>query len=184
MRIGVYGPRVVGEEEFRRQKEVVARAAQIYGPRVTGGRAEAKTTAEPPKAAASAPPGRAAVHLEAERLEGENGAHARAPQPAAPTAGGGDGELSEPPSIEGAGGDEAVQAAAGADAYLSVAELRAAVTANPALVDVFLERELARQPKPRVSALRALLDTEQSEGGARRPEIVAKIKAALGEATR
>ena len=145
MRIGVYGPRVVGEEEFRRQKEVVARAAQIYGPRVTGGRAEAKTTAE---------------------------------------AGGGDGEPSEPTSIEGAGGDEAVQAAAGADGYLSVAELRAAVTANPALVDVFLERELARQPKPRVYALRVLLDTEQSEDGARRPEIVAKIKAALGEATR
>jgi len=143
MRIGVYGPRVVGEEEFRRQKEVVARAAQIYGPRVTGGRAEAKTTAEPPKATASAPT-----------------------------------------SIEGAGGDEEVQAAAGADGYLSVAEVRAAVTANPALVDVFLERELARQPKPRPSALRALLDTEQSEDGARRPEIVAKIKAALGEATR
>ena len=53
MSIGLYGPRVVGDDEFRRQQEVVARAAQIYGPRVTGGRAEAKTTAEPPKATAS-----------------------------------------------------------------------------------------------------------------------------------
>lgn len=160
MSIGLYGPRVVGDEEFRRQQEVVARAAQIYGPRVTGGRAEAKTTAEPPKATASAP------------------------QPAAPEAGGGDGEPSAPTNIEGAGGDEAVQIAAGADGYLSVAELRAAVTANPALVDGFLDQELARQPRPRVSALRALLEAEQTEGGARRPEIVAKIKAALGEATR
>lgn len=202
MSIGLYGRRVVGEEEFRRQQEVVQQAAQIYGPRVTGGRAAAETTTPPATATHEAPLQQHDVNLEAERLKQENeelraqvatlmdklqralSAVAAGTPPAT-------GAATEPASGENAGAeagaevsDEAVKAAAGADGYLSVSEMRAAVTANPALVDGFLEQELARQPKPRVSALRALLEAEQSEGGARRPEIVEKIKAALGEATR
>lgn len=211
MSIGLYGRRVVGDEEFRRQQEVVQQAAQIYGPRVTGGRAAAETTTPPATATHEAPLQQHDVNLEAERLKQENeelraqvatlrdqlqsalSAVAAGTPPVAGAAdgepqGGGPGEAAtEPASGAEAGAevsDEAVKAAAGADGYLSVAELRAAVTANPALVDGFLGQELARQPKPRVSALRALLEAEQSEGGARRPEIVEKIKAALGEATR
>src|SRR5690606_40278589 len=116
MSIGLYGPRVVGDEEFRRQQEVVARAAQIYGPRVTGGRAEAKTTAEPPKATASAP------------------------QPAAPEAGGGDGEPSEPTNIEAAGGDEAVLARGGVRGLLGCAEVTAEVMVKAAAVVSYLDQ--------------------------------------------
>lgn len=215
MSIGLYGRRVVGDEEFRRQQEVVQQAAQIYGPRVTGGRAAAETTTPPATATHEAPLPQHDVNLEAERLKQENeelraqvaalrdqlqsalSAVAAGTPPAAGAAdgepqGGGPGEAAtEPASGQNAGAeagaevsDEAVKAAAGADGYLSVSEIRAAVTANPALVDGFLEQELARQPKPRTSALRALLNAEQSEDGARRPEIVEKIKAALGEATR
>lgn len=69
--------------------------------------------------------------------------------------------------------------AAGADNYLSVRELDAAVKANPALVDDFLALELKREPFPRATALKSLLAAETSEAGQKRPEVVAKIEAAL-----
>ncbi len=36
MTIGVFGPRVLGEEAHRREQAIVEKAAHIYGPRVTG----------------------------------------------------------------------------------------------------------------------------------------------------
>ncbi len=48
MTIGLFGPRVIGEDAYRREQAVVAKAAHIYGSRVTGEAAPNADASPPP----------------------------------------------------------------------------------------------------------------------------------------
>ena len=104
-----YGPRVIGEKEFKRQQEIAMTSSNIYGPRVTG-----------------------------EQLK----------------------EADE---------------AAGADGYLSVAELKKALAENPALVDVFVAKEEERAA-PRKTAIEAMQAAEMERDGGPRTAVLDRLK--------
>ena len=63
--------------------------------------------------------------------------------------------------------------------YVSVEELAAALEVNPAILDRAIEAELARVPKPRKSAVLLLLEHEQARESGPRPDVLARLEAAL-----
>jgi len=64
---------------------------------------------------------------------------------------------------------------------LSIKELEAALEENPALVDTFLEAELARPDGVRKGALEVIEIAESFRDGGAREEVLAKIAAALDD---
>lgn len=181
MTIGRYGPKVIGAEQAATEAVTVKKRAHIYGPKV-GGTKEVLAKIEREAGIVSQPaPDTSFAALQAERdalrAEIEALRAAKAPEEWSASA-----QLPVEPQddSDGGGAEEEIQAAAGADKYLSTRELDAAVKANPALVDGLLEMELAREPQPRPTALKSLLAAETSEAGGKRAEVVARINAALG----
>ena len=77
---------------------------------------------------------------------------------------------------------ESLAAAAGADASLSLNELRAALAANPALLDGFIDAEFQRPGGPRKGALREFLTVEQEREGGPRKDVLDVIQSALSAA--
>lgn len=62
--------------------------------------------------------------------------------------------------------------------YVNLEELEKKLAAHPDLLDAAIEAEFRRET-PRVGALRRFLATENGRDGGARPEVVARIEAAL-----
>jgi len=124
----MFGPGVIGEEKFKEQQQIAAKAAHIYGPRVTG----------------------------------DFGPKVEQPEP----------EVVEEEQ------DEAPDYAVSNFGDMTVADVRSALAGNVAMVDPLLDAELARE-KPRKSALKSILEAENTREPDPRTAKVKEIEAAL-----
>lgn len=163
---GVYGKRVIGKDQREIEAEIVRTSADIYGPRVVGDGKPAKAehtvaVTENPQTAAS-PPGQRQPHSNPPVQEGK------------------DAKLDEnKPPITTKGEGNVVREAAGADAYLSVKELIAALDENPAALDRFIRAEFRREGGVRKPAIRKFLQVESEREGGPRADVVQQIEKAL-----
>jgi hypothetical protein len=85
------------------------------------------------------------------------------------------------PGVTGQAGQDAEPPKAPEVPRLSIKELEAALEENPALVDTFLEAELARPDGVRKGALEAIEIAESLRPEGSREEVLSKIAAALAE---
>lgn len=163
---GVYGKRVIGEDQREIEATIVRTSANKYGPRVVGDGKPVKAehtvvVTENPQTAAS-PPGE------------------RQPHSNPPVQQGRDAKLDEnKPPITTKGEGNVVRQAAGADAYLSTRELAAALDENPASLDRFIRAEFRREGGIRKTAIRTFLKVEGERRGGPRPDVVQQLEGAV-----
>lgn len=187
-KIGIYGPRVIGEAAYEAEKKIVKQRSHIYGPRVLGEPQKPATTAKggdpdlgganPPapqgEGTPSTPP---AVQNRPAVIDPANPpavAHvAPVIDPRDPP------QVETTPAASSAEAQDAASGAAGDDAYLSIEDIKKAVLDNPAVTDRLMAAELNRLPKPRKGALLFFIEREQAREGGPRAAFLASLETAL-----
>lgn len=200
--IGKYGPAVIGEEKYEEEQAIIERQGgldgQKFGPAITESLDQNPDFDTVHQADPRDFDGTPSVSVEAEdeepspeeqlppgySLEGGKGGYYILIGP--------DGERVEGPTGSGKWGpgvDKAIEGAAhhyeealkqeetdeqaGADAQVSVDQLRGVLESDPGQVDAFVRAEMARAEGPRLEALRLLRDTEASKENPRQESIAA-----------
>lgn len=166
MSIGQFGPRVIGERQYRREQKIIQKAAHKYGRRVVDPDEYEESGAETVTESHRLPdPDDSGSEAESDRVREQDPTEIADIEPR---------EAADTEDVQGE------HPAAGADRYLSVREMGAALDANPALVDVFLDPELDREAGPRKTALTAMERAEHDRAGGARQEVLDRIREALG----
>lgn len=185
-KIGTFGPRVIGEDKYKAEREVVEKKSHIYGPRVLGDHHPAVKELESAKGAQSKAEARLkSAKGDAARKNAQQSllaARKRAGKARAALAEAG--TVSPPAKAEDGPGfvenaTTVSDTAARTDlSELNLDELERWLEANPTATSVALDAELERS-EPRKGALKAIFAVENRRPGGPREELVRAIEEAL-----